>query len=37
VGQVLGRQGILVPWLGAWAANILFAGIGITMLVKAPK
>ncbi|MBN2565064.1 MAG: LPS export ABC transporter permease LptG [Candidatus Eisenbacteria bacterium] len=37
VGQVLGRQGILVPWLAAWLANIVFAGIGSVMLVKAPK
>jgi lipopolysaccharide export system permease protein len=37
VGQVLGRQGILVPWLGAWISNILFAGVGLGLLIKAPK
>lgn len=37
VGQVLGRQGILVPWLAAWIANIVFAGVGTVMLVKTPK
>jgi lipopolysaccharide export system permease protein len=37
VGQVLGRQDILVPWLAAWIANIAFAGVGTFLLVKAPK
>ena len=37
VGQVLGRQGILVPWLAAWLANILFAGVGLALLSRAPK
>jgi lipopolysaccharide export system permease protein len=37
VGQVLGRQGILLPWLAAWLANFAFAGIGFAMLIKAPK
>ncbi len=37
VGQVLGRQGILVPWLAAWISNIIFAGIGVGLLVRAPK
>lgn len=37
VGQVLGRQDILVPWLAAWIANIAFAGVGAFLLVKAPK
>jgi lipopolysaccharide export system permease protein len=37
VGQVLGRQGILSPWLAAWISNIIFAGVGVTLLVRAPK
>jgi len=37
VGQVLGRQGILVPWLAAWISNIIFAGVGVGLLVRAPK
>jgi len=37
VGNVLGREGMLPPALGAWLANILFAGIGVAILVKTPK
>ena len=37
VGQVLGRQGILVPWLAAWISNIIFAGVGVGLLARAPK
>jgi lipopolysaccharide export system permease protein len=37
VGQVLGRQGILAPWLAAWVSNIIFAGVGVWLLVRAPK
>jgi lipopolysaccharide export system permease protein len=37
VGQVLGRQGILSPWLAAWISNIIFAGVGVALLVRAPK
>ena len=37
VGQVLGRQGILSPWLAAWIANIIFAGVGVGLLLRAPK
>ncbi len=37
VGDVLGSQGLLPPVLGAWAGNIFFAGIGIWLLIKAPK
>lgn len=37
VGQVLGRQDLLLPWLAAWIANIAFAGVGAALLVKAPK
>ena len=37
VGQVLGRQGILVPWLAAWIPNIIFAGVGVGLIVRAPK
>jgi lipopolysaccharide export system permease protein len=31
VGQVLGRQGMLVPWLAAWISNFLFAGVGAAL------
>ncbi len=37
VGQVLGRQGMLPPTLAAWIGNIVFAGIGVWLIVKAPK
>jgi lipopolysaccharide export system permease protein len=37
VGQVLGRQGILVPWLAAWISNFLFIGVGAWLLARAPK
>jgi len=37
VGQVLGRQGILVPWLAAWISNFIFAGVGVVLLIRAPK
>jgi len=37
VGQVLGRQGILVPWLAAWISNFVFAGVGVVLLIRAPK
>jgi lipopolysaccharide export system permease protein len=37
VGQVLGRQGILVPWLAAWISNLLFVGVGAVLLARAPK
>ena len=37
VGQVLGRQGMLPPTLGAWIGNIVFAGIGIWLMLRAPK
>jgi lipopolysaccharide export system permease protein len=37
VGQVLGGQGILVPWLAAWISNLIFAGAGVALLIRAPK
>ncbi|MFH1502897.1 MAG: LPS export ABC transporter permease LptG [Candidatus Eisenbacteria bacterium] len=37
VGQVLGRQGVLTPALAAWVANIVFAGVGVWLLARAPK
>ena len=37
VGQVLGNQGILVPWLAAWISNIIFTGVGVGLLIRAPK
>jgi lipopolysaccharide export system permease protein len=37
VGQVLGRQGILEPWLAAWISNFVFVGVGAALLAKAPK
>ena len=32
VGGALARQGKLPPFLGVWAANLLFAGVGILLL-----
>ena len=37
VGDVLGSQGLLPPVLAAWVGNIVFAGIGIWLLIRAPK
>jgi lipopolysaccharide export system permease protein len=37
VGQVLGRQAMLPPTFAAWVGNIVFAAIGIWLIVKAPK
>lgn len=33
-GQVLGHQGTLEPWLGAWFGNIIFGVLGIFTLIK---
>ena len=37
VGQVLGRQSMLVPWLAAWISNIIFIGVGALLMARAPK
>jgi lipopolysaccharide export system permease protein len=37
MGQVLGHQGSLEPWLGAWLGNILFGVAGIYTLLTARK
>jgi len=37
MGQVLGHQGSLEPWLGAWLGNIIFGATGIYTLVFARK
>jgi lipopolysaccharide export system permease protein len=37
VAQVLGDQGILAPWLAAWISNIIFAAVGVALLIRAPK
>jgi len=34
-GQVLGHQGSLTPFLGAWFGNIIFAVAGVFTLIKA--
>ena len=36
-GQVLGHQGTLDPWLGAWIGNIVFGFAGIYTMIKARK
>ena len=36
-GQVLGHNGTLEPWLGAWIGNIIFAIGGILLMLKARK
>lgn len=37
VGRVLGDQEVLSPALSAWTANIVFAGVGVWLMIKAPK
>jgi len=37
VGQVLGHQGILAPWLAAWISNVIFIGVGAVLMARAPK
>ncbi len=37
IGQVLGEEAILPPWLAAWMANIAFGALGVYLLVRAPK
>lgn len=37
VCQVFGSQGLVQPPVAAWAANVLFAALGVTILVKTPK
>ncbi len=34
VGDALGSQGTLPPWLGAWGQNLLFLTIGLIMLYR---
>ncbi|MFH1570944.1 MAG: LPS export ABC transporter permease LptG [Gemmatimonadota bacterium] len=36
-GQALGWNGLLEPWLGAWAANLLFGALGLVLLWRAHK
>jgi lipopolysaccharide export system permease protein len=36
-GQALGWNEVLSPWLGAWIANLLFAGLALTLLWRAHK
>ena len=36
-GQVLGHEGTLEPWLGAWIGNIVFGVLGIFTMLKARK
>jgi lipopolysaccharide export system permease protein len=37
MGQVMGHQGTLEPWLGAWLGNILFGVAGLYTLLKVRK
>jgi lipopolysaccharide export system permease protein len=37
IGQVLGEEALLPPWLAAWIANIIFGALGVYLLVRAPK
>lgn len=37
IGQVLGEERLLPPWLAAWIANMLFGGLGLHLLIRAPK
>ncbi|MCI0595934.1 MAG: LptF/LptG family permease, partial [candidate division Zixibacteria bacterium] len=36
-GQVLGHNGTLEPWLGAWIGNIVFGIGGVTMMLMVRK
>ncbi len=37
IGQVMGHQGTLEPWLGAWLGNIIFGTAGIYTLITTRK
>jgi len=37
IGQVLGEEALLPPWLAAWIANIVFGGVGLGLLLRAQK
>lgn len=37
MGQVMGHQGTLDPWLGAWLGNIIFGVAGLYTLISARK
>ena len=37
IGQVMGHQGTLTPWLGAWLGNIIFGTAGLYTLIKSRK
>lgn len=37
VGRVMGWNGIIDPVLGAWAANIVFAVVGVFLLIRTRK
>ena len=36
-GQALGWNGLVPPWLGAWAANLAFGLVGLALLWRAHK
>ena len=36
-GQALGWNQILTPWLGAWIANLAFAGVALVLMWKSHK
>ncbi len=37
MGQVMGHQGTLTPWLGAWLGNIIFGTAGLYTLITSRK
>lgn len=37
VSRTLGENGVLVPFMAAWLPNVLFAAVGIVLLVRAGK
>jgi lipopolysaccharide export system permease protein len=37
MGQVMGHQGTLSPWLGAWLGNIIFGTAGLYTLITSRK
>ena len=37
IGQVMGHQGSLSPWFGAWLGNIIFGAAGLYTLITSRK
>jgi lipopolysaccharide export LptBFGC system permease protein LptF len=33
IGRTLGINGVLIPWVAAWSPHLLFAVVGIMLLI----